>query len=60
MARPICICNNVRENEILDTLSKTDFPSLELIQKETGAATNCGRCINAIEAIIQKASVGKR
>lgn len=53
MNRLICLCNGVRENEIIETLKKVDIPTLEVIQDKTGAGTNCGRCIKAIESILK-------
>ncbi|WP_430815043.1 (2Fe-2S)-binding protein [Carboxylicivirga sp. RSCT41] len=54
MDRLICLCKGVRENTIKDLINKIDFPSLEIIQENTNAATNCGRCINAIETLIKQ------
>ena len=54
MNRLLCLCNGVRENIIKDLINKLDLPSLEVIQENTNAATNCGRCITAIESLIEK------
>lgn len=54
MNRLICLCNGVRENEIIEAIRTIDLPTLEVIQDKTGAGTNCGRCINTIEVMCKK------
>jgi bacterioferritin-associated ferredoxin len=59
MNRLICLCNGVRKKEICDALKVIDPQTLESIQEYTGAATNCGKCINTIEAIIEEKQKSK-
>ena len=54
MNRLICLCSGIRENEILEALKNIDKPSLKMVQEKTGAASNCGRCITSIEAMLEK------
>ncbi|WP_289055129.1 (2Fe-2S)-binding protein [Carboxylicivirga marina] len=54
MNRLICLCKGVREDVISEAIDSADHPNLQLVQEKTGAATNCGRCINAIESLIEK------
>ncbi|MCT4590944.1 MAG: (2Fe-2S)-binding protein [Carboxylicivirga sp.] len=54
MSRLICLCSGIRDEQILEVLNNNENPTLELIQSETGAACNCGRCISKIEAMIEK------
>ncbi|MBR8535329.1 (2Fe-2S)-binding protein [Carboxylicivirga sediminis] len=54
MSKLICLCNGVREKELIDTINNVDMATLEIIQNKTGAGTNCGRCINSIEAFLEK------
>ncbi|MBS2210896.1 (2Fe-2S)-binding protein [Carboxylicivirga mesophila] len=54
MSKLICLCNGVREKELIEVIHGVDIASLEIIQNKTGAGTNCGRCINTIEAFLEK------
>jgi len=54
MSRLICFCNGVKEDEITSVIDTVDTASLEIIQDKTGAATSCGRCINSIEALLER------
>ncbi|WP_185968949.1 bacterioferritin-associated ferredoxin [Carboxylicivirga sp. M1479] len=54
MGKLICLCNGVKEDAIIKTILDSDIASLKHIQETTGAACNCGRCINAIESILER------
>ncbi len=60
MNRLICLCNGIREQEIIKAIKSVDMATLEIIQEQTGAGTNCGRCINAIESFISEQSSKSR
>jgi len=59
MSRLICLCKGVRENDIQKVTTNCVKPSLELVQEKTGAATNCGRCIMTIEALIEQQNTSR-
>lgn len=59
MSRLICLCKGVREEVIIKTINSVDQASLEVIQTQTGAGTNCGRCINSIESILSQQTTSK-
>ncbi len=50
----VCNCNGVTENEIINAIKKKGAYKLKHIQKLTGAATNCGRCIPVIDYLISE------
>ncbi len=41
----------MRENKIAESI-RQGSTTLKLVQEQTGAATNCGKCIPTIEAIL--------
>lgn len=55
--RLICLCNLVTEKEILTALRK-GARSTSDIQKITSAGTSCGRCLVAIDAIVDEFLLG--
>lgn len=50
----ICLCYDVRKNQILEAIRNKGLTTLEEIQAETQAGTACGCCIEDIELIIEE------
>lgn len=50
----ICLCNNIRETEILYAIKFQGIKTLDSIQNETGAGTVRGCCIKSLESILEK------
>ncbi len=49
--RLVCMCNFVTEDEIISVLKKGGV-STEKIQEFTRAGTSCGKCLVAIDQIV--------
>ena len=54
MNRIVCLCGNVKEKEIVTAIKKTHTTKLKDVQLITGAACGCGRCIPAINILMEK------
>ena len=50
-SRVVCFCNEVSEREIVAVLKK-GARSVHDVQKITGAATGCGRCLPVVDSIV--------
>lgn len=53
MAKIVCLCNLVSQNEI-DSLLKKGAVSVREIQQHTGAGTTCGRCLPELDDLVAK------
>ncbi len=51
--RLICICNMVSEQEIIQELKKGAIDTAD-IQYATRAGTSCGKCLMAIDRIVEE------
>ena len=56
--RLICICNMVSEQEIINELKKGAADTSD-IQYATRAGTNCGKCLMAIDQIVEEFQLTK-
>lgn len=54
MERIICHCNYVEHDEIVEAIRKDGARTIEDIRNLTGANTSCGRCSNAVMAILKR------
>ena len=50
----LCTCNTVSEEKIRRLLKRSPKASLLDIQRNTGAATGCGRCGSIVKAFVEK------
>lgn len=51
--KTVCFCKQVKYLDIKKSIEE-GAKTVEDIKKATGAATGCGRCVSAIEEIINK------
>jgi len=54
MERIICHCNYVELDEIVAAIKVDGARTIQDIRNLTGANTSCGRCENAVMAILRK------
>lgn len=50
----ICICNAVKENDIIECIKKNKDVTLRKICCETEAGQDCGKCVKDIKKILNE------
>lgn len=54
MARTICSCNKVTEEEVKKMLQKSPLATLTDVARYSGASMSCGRCRTELAAVISE------
>lgn len=54
MERIVCHCNYVNYDKIVEAIRNDGATTIEDIRSLTGVNSSCGRCGNAVEAILKR------